>query len=421
MKILLINKFLSRGGGADCAFLNTADLLKAQGHEVIFFSMQHPGNLATEYDRYFLSSLDFDRRGISAAVRSSLRVVYSFEARRKLDALIRRYKPDIAHLHNIYHQLSPSILHTLCVRRIPRVMTLHDFKLVCPAYSLMRNGRECRSCAGGKFYRCAVHACLKGSRLKSSLAVMESYLHHRLLHTYRLVDRFIAPSEFMKETLTAMGFPYETVHLQNFFPGFSDPPAENGSGRGVVYFGRLVPGKGLFTLCEAMGRLPGHRLAVFGEGPLEGGLRSYIERNRITNISLKGHLAARDLFEQVSKAALVVFPSECPENNPLTVIEAGALGKPVIAANVGGVPELITHGVNGYLFTARDAAGLSGLIAAALADEQRLAALGRNARRLIEERLNAGLHYRRLMSIYSEAMAAYKPASGPQGTGRQQK
>ncbi len=154
MRILLANKYFFLKGGAENFFFQTARLLESRGHSVIFFSMQGARNFPISYSRYFVSSVEYDKPSISQRIKATGRLLYSWEARSKIKRLLQDHKPDLVHLNNIYHQISPSIIHTLRKHNIPIVMSLHDYKLVCASYSMLANRKICESCRGGRYYQC---------------------------------------------------------------------------------------------------------------------------------------------------------------------------------------------------------------------------------------------------------------------------
>ncbi|MCG8430410.1 MAG: glycosyltransferase family 4 protein, partial [Candidatus Omnitrophica bacterium] len=314
--------------------------------------------------------------------------------------LIENSRPQIAHLHNIYHQISPSILHTLKQYGIPVVMSLHDFKLVCPAYTRVYRGAECSACGGGRFYHCLFKKCVKGSRIKSALSTVEMYLHHSLLHLYDLVDLFISPSVFLKDTIERMGVKGKIEVLPNFFEVNGIEPLYEGLDNTIVCFGRLVPGKGLMTLLDAMKDLAHLKLKIIGEGPERQRIEERIERERIGNVTCLGYLAREELYRHIRTACLAVFASELPENNPLSVIEAYALGKPVIGAGMGGTSELIVSGENGILVPPGDAAQLRSVLDELMNDKARISRMGRQARAYAEMHFQAERYYERLMGLY---------------------
>jgi len=176
MKILLINKFFYKKGGADVYFLNLGRLLEQAGHEVAYFSMRHPNNLKTEWSKYFVSRVDFtERQGWTRELGKAGRFFYSFEAKRNLKKLLQDFEPDVVHLHNIYHQLSSSVLDVLKNHSARKVMTLHDYKLICPNYKLFTQGALCERCYRKKYYKAVLHKCLQNSALASLLAAVEMY------------------------------------------------------------------------------------------------------------------------------------------------------------------------------------------------------------------------------------------------------
>lgn len=399
MKILCANKFFYLRGGSEYVFFDTAELLKEHGHEVAYFSMRSPLNLPCADETYFVSNVDFEN-GSGSRIASALRLLYSWESRKKIDQLLKTKSFDLAHVHNIYHQISPSILHSLKKKKVPVVMTLHDSKLVCASYYLMRNGTACRACAKGKYHRCFLHACVKGSRAKSFLGSLEMYLHHRLLRIYDLVDIFIAPSIFLKSTMEEMGFKKKIVYLPNFVDAEQFSPAYGNEGKHIVYFGRVTRIKGVLTLLEAVDRIPGVTVSLIGDGDLKAALETEISKSKKTNIRFLGYKAGKELHDEIRKAACVVVPSECYENNPRAIIEAFALGKPVIGSKIGGIPELIKDSQNGYLFEAGNAFDLREKIKRIINDLKAAEIMGKAARAFVDNELNAQAHYRQLMGIY---------------------
>jgi glycosyltransferase involved in cell wall biosynthesis len=318
-----------------------------------------------------------------------------------MSRLVRAERPDICHLHNIYHQISPSILHILKAAGVPMIMTLHDLKMVCPAYLLARDGTLCRACSHRHFYRCAQYACIKGSRAKSLLVSAEMYLHHVFLRVYNLVDVCICPSLFLKERLMDMGFRGKLVHLPNFIIPNEFVPCYGGRERSVAYFGRLSREKGVVTLLEAMRLVPGVTLKIIGEGPLRKELEAKAAGN--PNIRFLGYMSGDALKDEVSSSMCVAYPSECHENNPRGIIEAFALGKPVVASDIGGIPELVKDGKTGYLFPAGNSGALAACLRRVDSDREKLRQMGGLCRELAEQEFSDERHYARLMRLYEDA------------------
>lgn len=408
MKILLVNKFFYPKGGAEISFFETAKLLKSKGHEVIFFAMEHPDNFSSRYAKYFVSKVDFNETGsILTKLNAAGRVLYSFEAKRKVRNLIEDERPDIVYLNNIYHQISPSILHTFKKWNLPVVMSLHDYKMVCPTYSMLANGRLCEKCREGKYYWCLINRCTKNSYLKSALNVLEMYLHHKILHIYNLVDVFISPSLFLKEKIREMGFKGEVIYLSNFVKLEDFEPSYHYKEESIIYFGRLSQEKGLFTLIEAV-RKKDIKLKIIGDGPLREELERKVKEGRLDNVFFTGYKQGKELKEEVRKSMFVVLPSEGYENNPRTVIEAFALGKPVIGARTGGIPELVRDGETGLTFELGNAEDLRDKIGYLINSRDRISEMGREARKFVEKELNPEKHYEKLMEIYRLATERHK-------------
>lgn len=403
MKILLINKYLFPKGGSETVLFAEADLLRGHGHSVASLAMDHPLNARPPWPAVFVSRVEMDGpTSPAAALKAAGRMIWSLESRRRLDGIIDREKPDLAHLHNIHHQISPSILPLLKRRGLPVVMTLHDLKWTCPVYTCLSRGQICERCRGGRFFWCVLRRCSKGSALKSLLAAAEMTLHRTVLRLERHVDLFITPSRFLADTLRRMGLRVPRAIIPHFVDPADFRPAGPPASPSFIYFGRLDPVKGLRTLLRAAAGLP-WPLVMAGEGPM----RPEIERAAAAappgRLTLLPHLGRAALAEAVGRASCAVLPSEWYENFPMSVLEAFALGRPVIGTRIGGIPELVREGETGLLVEPGDAGGLRRAMTALASDPIRAAVLGRQARRFVEERLNPEDHYHRLMAAYARA------------------
>jgi glycosyltransferase involved in cell wall biosynthesis len=420
VKVLQVNKFLHTVGGTETVMFQTADLLRAHGHQVSFFAMQDERNLATEDQTYFVSNVDYGPE-TSGGMLERLRLphiagrfFYSPEAADNMDDLVRDLRPDVAHLHNIYHQLSPSLLRPLKQRRIPVVMTLHDYKLICPNYTLFSNGAICERCKGHRYYEAVLQACVRGSRVASALCATEAYAH-RFTRAYSGVDTYIAPSRFMRDKLVEFGMhPALIAYLPNFLNLEDYAPCYEAGGY-FVYAGRLERVKGIGTLLEAMrsnGSEAALELKVAGDGEQRAELEQEARSHRLRNVSFLGRLPRDDLGRLIQGAAFVVVPSQWYENAPMSVLEAFAYGKPVIGTRIGGIPELIEDGMTGLLVEPGDAGGLRRAIDRLASNPALAIEMGRNARRYVEQNHGPQQHYERLLAIYEAAGASSdrKPA-----------
>lgn len=348
MKILLVNKFYYRRGG-DCIYtLNLEQLLSENGHEVAVFAMDYPDNLDTKWSKYFPSEVKF--RPGPGIIEAILRPFGTSEVKRKFNAMLDDFNPDVVHLNNIHSQLSPIIAEIAHKRGIRVVWTIHDCKLVCPRYDCMRGGTRCELCADNAKY-CLKYKCMKDSWIASLIGYLEAkkWSASRLEN---ISDIFLCPSKYMADTMLKGHFNKKKIRvLCNFIDiGKVSKPDYDNKQPYYCYIGRLSKEKGVYTLLKAASALP-YKLIIIGGGPLEQELRS--DYGKYSNIEFSGQLDWKDLRPILNNALFSVLPSECAENNPLTVIESLCLGTPVLGARIGGIPELIDE-KNGMTFNSGD-------------------------------------------------------------------
>lgn len=407
MKILLVNKFFYRRGGAEVVFFNTAELLRRDGHEVVEFSMKHPENAPSPYEEFFVDYVDYPTlTGTVRILRQALRTIYSRQAYRKILALVERERPDVAHLHNYYFHLSPSILYALRKTGVPVVHTLHDYHLFCPNHIFYDYRREsvCEDCPQYGFRSVLVNGCMNVGRLRSIIGFLEAVLYDRLGAYARLVDLYIAPSEFLRSKLSPRPVPADKICvLPNPVEDYGDSGGQTGDGT-FFYAGRLSREKGLDLILEAARRLPETKWRIAGTGPMEDELRRAIESRELANIELLGRVEGEALRDAYRTASAVVLPSRCYENCPLTVLEAMSAGRPTIGARIGGIAELVSDGETGRLFTSDSTNDFERVVREAVEAPQSLALAGEAARRLYVERHTPRLHLRGLLSAYERAM-----------------
>jgi glycosyltransferase involved in cell wall biosynthesis len=400
--LLAINNYYYPRGGAEVLFLEHNRMFENVGWQVAPFAMRHAKNLPTPWAEYFPSEIEFgENYGLAGKLVRAPRVVYSRQARQRMRDLLDVVRPDIAHAHNVYHHLSPSVLPLLKERGIPVLMTLHDLKLACPAYTMMLDGQPCERCRGGKLYNVALNRCIKGSLALSGLVMVEAYVHRALRLYEDNVDRFVVPSRFLLDKLVDWGFARERfVHIPNFVdPEQFKPASGAGAGRRFVYCGRLDRLKGVETLLRAAAaaRQP---LAIAGSGPDDARLRGIAEQIG-SDVVFTGHLGKAALLGLIHDARAVVVPSEVPENAPLAVLEAYAAGRPVIGAANAGIPELIREDETGALFPTGDVAALADTLKRfAALPESRIAAMGAAGRAWVEKDFSPTVYLQRQLDLY---------------------
>lgn len=344
MKVLLINNFFYRKGGSETVFFNTARLLEQVGHQVCFFSVARKENISSPFSKYFISDTSK-----ASKVKGFLSYFYNKEAARKLEQLILAEKPDIAHSHLMWGCTAPAIFKVLKKYKIPLVHTVHDYRMVCPAYTFTSGGSICEGCKGKHFYKCATKRCSKGSLLMSTVMAAEMYYRNAFYNPTKNIDGLIYVSNFAKN-----------IHVK-YSPGFQKLQSmvlynctqKQDVGEKVrkdyyLYYGRLSHEKGVEMVIEAFKQLPQTKLKIVGTGPIEKDLIQ--DAKGTNNIEFLGFKSGDELHQLVQGAQFVIVPSQWYENNPMTIVESYSFGTPVIGSDLGGIPEIIEESKTGYVF-----------------------------------------------------------------------
>lgn len=353
MKILMINKFYYFRGGSEHYVFELSKLLESYGHQVVFFSMQDERNIKSKFSEYFIKKVDLQKFNLINIIK----FFYNYEAVKKLKKIIKDEKPEVAHLHNIAHQISPAIIKVLRKNNIPIVQTLHDYKIICPNYRLYSRRQICQLCRGGKYYNCFFRKCLHNSWLKSFLGMLEAYLNNKIFKYYDLVDLFIAPSQFMKDVCIRFGIAENKIKVIYNFIDVTALTNDNLANKKeepeyILYFGRLSQEKGIGILLDALAKVNGViNLKIVGAG-LE---RKNLEL-RIKNLELENSVKfpgwqtnLKDVYDSID---ILLLPSE-EESFPQAVLESMSYGVPVIASDVGGISEVVEHQKTGLLIKSK--------------------------------------------------------------------
>ena len=420
MKILLVNNFYYNRGG-DCTYLfSLQNLLKEKGHKVSIFSMHHPNNFESEYSKYFVSYINYDKevkaKSISSGFKVAKRTIYSTEARKKIEALIKAEKPDIAHIQNIHHHITPSIFSSLKKHGIPIIWTLHDYTMICPNTSFLAQGKICERCKKRKYFWPSIVRCKKNSFAASTMAAIETTIH-TITGFNKSVDFFIAPSNFLREKLIEYGVREDKIiRLNNFtcFVDFSNkkPDIENY----FIYLGRLSEEKGIKTLIDAAikvllnenndtGSFNNYKLKIVGDGPLKEEMVSYVKlKGAEKTIEFLGHKSHDEAMDILKGSRFLVIPSQWYENFPFTVLESFTLGKPVIASRIGGIPELVKNWETGLLVEPGNPELLALKISFLLKHPEKAEAIGEVARDFMTGEINSENHYLKLMAVYEQVI-----------------
>ena len=364
-----------------------ADLLAARGHDVL---------------RYECTNADTLERGGVATIRALWHIDWGRQSRAEIGAVMDEFRPDVLHVHNYMFTLTPSIFSAAKERGIATVMTLHNYRLLCPSGQFLRSGKPCESCLhGGGPWRPLLYRCYPGGSLIKTIAAVRLYRktqRRRLLSDY--VDAYIALTKFAAQKHIEGGLPASQVHVKaNFQPDPFVSSSPSPAGQGALYVGRLSPEKGVARLLRAW-RGINYPLTIVGDGPLLGSLRAIAP----PSVTFTGHLGKQDIFRYIQASAFLVFPSIWYEGFPLVLLEAMACGRPVIANDLGGRAEIVTP-ETGLLCESANPESLAAAARTLISDPVRCARLGQNARRLFLELFTPERNYERLMAIYSAALA----------------
>ena len=332
---------------------------------------------------------------------------YHFEAVKKIERLILDEKPDIAHIHLIWGQITPSIFPVLKKYNIPILFTVHDYRIVCPAYTF-RNGKGqiCEECQGKYFYKCFTNTCCKGSKLISAVMAAEQYFRNIFFNPAQFIDGFIYVSNFAKniqEKYMPTVKNKSNIILYNFSTSIVQKRKNMPKDKYFLFFGRLSYEKGVKTLLSAFKEIPECKLKVVGTGPKEDELKQYVKKTYMQNVDFLGYKQGKELTDLVSNAYFVIVPSEWYENNPMTIIEAYSVGTPVIGAQIGGIPEIVIDGKTGFQFTSADTKNLRNIILKAnKLDNEEYATMSSNTIKFANENLSPQSYWEKLIGFYTQ-------------------
>ena len=402
MKILLVNKFHYLKGGSEKYYFELGDLLKKHGHQIAFFSMKSDKNLKTKEKEYFVDEIDLN----TGSKLKALDVIYSKENKIKMLQAIEDFRPDIIHLNNFQRQLSESIVEAANEKNIPIVFTAHDVQAVCPAITMLDNNKQiCELCKNGKYLNCIKKKCVKNSLLKSILAAMEGKFY-RIKKVYnKKIDWIITPSEFYKQKMIEDGIEEKHITAIHNFIELDKYDLETQDDGYGLYIGRLSKEKGILNLIEAFSSIERRKLYIAGDGPERERIEAIIaERKLKDKIILLGYINQKRVKEYLRKARFVVVPSIWYENCPYSVMEALAMGKPVIGADIAGIPELIKDKVNGLLYKYDSISDLEAKMKILYENPELANQYGKNAKKIAIDNYGKEKYYNQIIDIYNKVL-----------------
>jgi len=402
MRILYCNKYDYPFSGTESYLFDLIRRMDKRGQETALFSMDHGRSPAFAGRSYRIPHVDFKdpNAGFVKKIRMAAHALYSPSARRAMRNCLADFSPDLAHVRGIYHHLSPSILWELKRQRIPVLYHLNDFKILCPTYNFVADGRPCELCSHGAFHHAVTRGCYTGPRTSAVVLAAEAYLH-KWLRTYeRCVDMFLAPSEFVRNKLVASGFPAERIEV---LPHFQALPAEEqlATDEGyLLYFGRLSPEKGVYELLRAMVRLPHTPLVIAGDGPERARLEALARELNLNHVLFAGMVHGEKLQKLIAGCSFSVFPSHAYETLGKSILESYAWGRPVIASDLGSRPELVQHGVTGLLYSDGDREQLAHSVGFLFDRPDLIEKMGAAARQRVKANHDPEQHMEKLLDLY---------------------
>lgn len=406
MNILVVNWTWYPSGGDWTYVESIVDIYTQKGHHVIPFSMKDDRNFKTPYADYFIENIDYkkiNKRSISAGIKVLAKSIYSTEAQKNLEQLLSTVKIDFAHINVIHHYITPAILKILKDRNIPIIWTLHEYTPICPESTFISHDEICERCFGGAFYNCVTHSCKKNSYLASTVAALENYVH-QYLDYYAFVDHFICPSVFVYNKFKQFNF--HTEKLVQLYHGYDyaeiDAAKKKDRATGeryIVFVGRLEKIKGAHTVLNAIKNCRDINLKIIGTGTQEKALKEFKEKNELTNVTFEGKKSKKETLKIINDADFLICASEWYEVLGFTVVEAMALGKPVIGSDIGAIPEMVVHNHTGLLFEAGNDEQLTSSIKQLYNNARQIEQMGKNAQQHICALINTEKHFEGLQKL----------------------
>ena len=412
MRILLVNYRYFISGGPEKYMFNIKKMLEDNGHEVIPFSIHSNKNVQTKYSKYFVEPIGgrdvtyFDevKKTPKSVWQMLTRSIYSVEVEKAIKKEIRDTQPDLVYIIHFVNKLSPSVITGAKKMGLPVVLRLSDYFLLCPRFDFMYQKRICEDCLTKGYRSCIKKRCVKESLFASVVRVF-SMKFHNFIHVYQDVDAFITPSEFLKKKLVTNGFDASKITC---IPTFTTSKSEIGKlqvGDYGLYFGRITEEKGVETVIKAYEKLPDHKVKIMGDDTTEEAIRlkEYVKRHKMKNVEFLGFKSGSQLENVIKDSRFTIIPSIWYDNLPNTALESFQYSKPVIASNIGSLPELVVDEMNGFLFEAGNHDDLIKAIKK-LDDNENIMKMGAASRKRLEMKFAPQSHYEALMKVFNSVI-----------------
>jgi glycosyltransferase involved in cell wall biosynthesis len=391
MKVLIIHNSYQQPGGEDIVFAQECQLLESRGHEVV---------------KYQRSNHEIEAMSGLQRLALAKDIIWSAASNRHVRDVLRAERPDLVHIHNTFMMVSPSVYQVCQEVGVPVIQTLHNFRLLCPAFSLFRDGHVCEECPKSGLWRSVWHGCYRDSRVMTANVALMLQIHRASQTWNDSVDTYIALSEFARQKFIDGGLPSSKLHVKPNFV-YPDPGERDGPGDYAIFVGRLSPEKGVSTLLAAWEllrlRVP---LVIVGDGPLRALLEDRCRKMKLSAVKFTGGLTKLQTRNAIRRAAFLIAPSLWYEG-PMTIFEAFACGTPVLCSYLGAMQEIVTDHHNGLHFNAGKEEDLAGKVEWAWNNPSRMISMGKSARHTYETHYTAEKNYHMLMQIYDQTISAY--------------
>lgn len=417
MKILIVNYRYFISGGPEKYMFNIKKMLEDNGHEVSFFSVKSNKNEETKYSKYFVDAIGgndavyYDELKKTPKVIMQLlsRSIYSNEVKKALKMEIKEINPDIIYIIHFVNKLSPSVIDVAKEMGKPVVLRLSDYFMLCPRFDFLYNKKVCEDCLKNGYRTCIKRRCVKNSKFASIVRVISMKIHKRM-HIYDKIDAFVTPSNFLKNKLIENGYSKEKIYCIPTFTTSESIKESSKVGEYGLYFGRVAEEKGVETVVKAYKELPEYELKIMGDDTTEEAerLKNYIKDNNIKNVEFLGLKKGKELDDVIENAKFTVIPSIWYDNLPNTALESFIHSKPVIASNIGSLPELVIDGYNGYLFEPGNEKELVEKIRMLESNNEMILKMGKNSLEQLKNKFSKEGHYKKLMKLFERILEETK-------------
>lgn len=404
MKIIIVDRLNYPFGGTQKYVFSLSQLLQQNHNQVYLYDGQ---TISTDFNQ---NKYNFNSPQIG--LLQKIESIYSISIFLKSLLIFTKIKPDIIHLNNINYLITPSIIHAAKLLKIPIIAHLHDYKIICAKSTLLNNfHQQCHGCQNQNYFSIFKNKCTRHNNpnfFESLFLYLENTVHNKILHIYKNIDCFIAPSNFLKETFVKMGFPYPIEVINNFTSfhskSLSKPSPEKNK---ILYFGRISQEKGLINLCKSIENLP-IQLTIVGTGPLQKKIKQFALKQK--NIKILPFQSEKKLIKIISQNDFTVTPSTWPENASISIIESLSLGKPVIGSNIGGIPEMIQNTKTGWLFSLDNSKSLRLIFQKILTiSDKKYLQMSHQCQTKYQNKYSPNVHYQLIIKLYKKILICYNP------------